>query len=107
MARARRFARLVGLGMLSVLMGAALAARTAACTRRLGGGPAQRRHPSAGSSVPRNRAVTRRHAPSRSQRHSAHSPACRAIWLSAPGILNLAQPPQVAPASRSKLALIS
>ncbi len=32
---------------------------------------------------------------------------CRAVWLNAPGILNLAQPPQVAPASRSKLALIS
>src|SRR5208337_3183207 len=37
-------------------------------------------------------------------RHSAHSTACRAVWLYAPGFLNLVQPPQVAPASRSKLA---
>ena len=36
--------------------------------------------------------------------HSAHSTACRAAWLCAPGFLNLVQPPQVAPASRSKLA---
>jgi hypothetical protein len=34
-------------------------------------------------------------------------PARRTVGLYAPGILNLAQPPQVAPASRSKLALIS
>ena len=34
-------------------------------------------------------------------------PACRAVWLDAPGNLNLAQPPRVAPASRSKSALIS
>ena len=46
----------------------------------------------------------RRHATSCAQRHSAHSTACRAVWLYAPGFLNLVQPPQVAPASGSKLA---
>ncbi len=66
--------------------------------------PNPRRHPSPASSVPRNRSVTCRHATSRGQRHSAHSTACRAVWLYAPGFLNLVQPPQVAPASRSKLA---
>ena len=40
----------------------------------------------------------------RPERHSAHSTACRAVWLYAPGFLNLVQPPQVAPASGSKLA---
>ncbi len=48
--------------------------------------------------------MTCRHATSRAQRHSAHSTACRAAWLYAPGFLNLVQPPQVAAASRSKLA---
>ena len=43
--------------------------------------PSPRRQPSPGSSVPRNRAVTRRDATSRAQLHSAHSPACRAVWL--------------------------
>ena len=38
------------------------------------------------------------------QRHSAHSTACRAVWLYAAWLPNLVQPPQVAPPSRSKLA---
>src|SRR5438874_1050843 len=74
-----------------------VAARTAACGGRLGGGPAHDDTLPA-SPVPRNRSVTCRHATSRARRHSAHSTACRAVWLYAPGLLNLVQSPQVTPA---------
>ena len=44
-----------------------------------------------------------RHIPRRTSL-PAHSTACRAVWLYWRGFLNLVQPPQVAAASRSKLA---
>ena len=60
---------------------------------------------SPGSSAPRNGPGTCRHATSRARRHSAHIIACRAACMYAPVSRNLTRPPQVAPPSRSKMAL--
>ena len=80
-----------------------VAASTAACGGRLGGGPAHddalhRPRPCTGTDGD----TPPRHIPLPTSLRD--SPACRAVWLYAAGILNHVQPPQVAPASRSKLA---
>ena len=57
------------------------------------------------SSAPQNGPGTRRHAPSRARHHSAYINACRAACMYAIDWRNLTGPPQVAPPSRSIMAL--
>ncbi len=65
-------------------------------------------HPAHGARTPgRPARATLRHALTSGRPHSAHSMACRAAWRHAPSFLNHVGTPQMAPSSRSKLALIS
>jgi hypothetical protein len=59
------------------------------------------------SSAPQNGPGTRRHATSRARHHSAYINACRAVCVYAPVWHDLTRLPQVAPPSRSKMALFS
>ena len=81
-----------------------VAVSTAACGRRLGGGPA---HDDLFTGLVRP-GTDRGHAATPhpcARRHSAHVIACRAACMYAPVSRNLTRPPQVAPPSRSKMAL--
>jgi len=59
------------------------------------------------STAPQNGPGTRRHATFRARPHSAHIIACRATCMCAPVPRDLIPLPQVAPPSRSKMALNS
>ena len=59
------------------------------------------------STAPQNGPGTRRHATFRARPHSAHIIAYRAACMCAPVPRDLIPPPQVAPPSRSKMALDS